>query len=376
MHLNSSVCFPRHHNPELIPRVVRTTSTRIQKQASANMEIVNEHEETLTPSQSTNTTLEDERNRMQMSVQSRANSMAAPPSRKPSVSRQQGRSLPVRASSMRAVRPLAPTKSTDAMSSMRGNNLQRANSSRLHRTTSSRGPPRGRGGNLKRTSSIDSTNSLRAFRREQLTNSAIEPKDMNTRMRGPGATLQRHESGGDVSVLTTSDLSCFTMDSVNLRKTQMVADPIDDAGTYNGEDNSYADHESISRASMFSEYPAQPPSRGVSRHMSCESVGDAYNCEDSCADHESISRASVFSEYPAQPSRGIVKYMSSESLGPMRFDRLQINNPVEEDEGDDNSFGSMTSGLTTDFTDHDFIDDYSEGCDDEAKIEEAKADGE
>jgi hypothetical protein len=192
---------------------------------------------------------------------------------------------------------------------------------------------------------MESTNSLRAFRKEQLANTAIgDPKgDANNlqRMRGPGATVQRHESG-DMSVMT-SDMSCFTMDSVNLRKLQLVADPIEDGGAY-------------------------------------------YAGDDSFADHESISRASVFSEYPTPVSRGVNKCMSNESLGPIRFDKLQITGPpahqsrpsgtqgsTDEDDDDDKSFGSMTSGLTTDFTDHDFLDDSEgeEDCDDLAEIQEA-----
>lgn len=100
---------------------------------------------------------------------------------------------------MMAVRTLAaPTRDTDCLSSMRGNSVQRANSSlRLQRSISSRAAPAGRGlvaavprthsmqvggGGLvpprrappSRTCSVDSTNSLRAYRRDQLANVRIE----------------------------------------------------------------------------------------------------------------------------------------------------------------------------------------------------------
>ena len=301
------------------------------------MEIVKENEEAV----SGNSSLQEERKRMQMNVQSAASSMSArgPPARSSSLMRnavapvRSSRGLPARANSMRAIRPLAPTKGTDAMASMRS--VQRANSSRLlQRANSTRGPPR-RGPPI-RTSSEASTNSLRAYQREQLANqsisSKINPGGMD-RLRGPGGTLERHES--DMSNFTNGDLSCFTMDSVNLRKTQLVADPIlddEDDMAYN-ETDSYADHESVSRASQFSEYPIE---------------------------------ASQLQRYP---SRGVKKSLSCDSIGPMRFDKLQITNKTraaaaaaaaaahDDHDSDEDSFGTMTSGLTTDFTEHEFLED-------------------
>jgi hypothetical protein len=332
---------------------------------SSKMEIVNENEETDAPH-----SLEAERSRMISNVQKASAIMAPPgdgpvrmPSRKPSVMRGAGRGssgAPMRSSSMRAsvIRPLAPTKSTDCMASMRGTHVQRANSSRIQRSTSGRGPMRGqvlrttssrcppmqRGPRAapNRTSSVDSTNSLRAYRRDALTNSAIEPMQP-ARIPGPGATLERHTS--DMSLITTGDLSCFTMDSVNLRKNQMVADPLEDA---------------------------------------------TYNEMDSCADHESVSRASVFSEYQASFKNGasgaaagptrLGVYRTPSRIGGIKFDSLQIssgnkksnsNNDEDSDsdsDDDDKSFGTMTSGLTTDFTEHDELlnsDDDDDDDDDE-----------
>jgi hypothetical protein len=320
------------------------------------MEIVNENEETAAPH-----SLEEERQRMLSNVQKASTIMAPPgdgpvrmPSRKPSVMRGAGRgsSAPMRSSSMRgpSIRPLAPTKSTDCMASMRGTHVQRANSSRIQRTSSSRGqvlrttssrcPPMQRGRAApNRTSSVDSTNSLRAFRRDQLTNSLIEPMEAS-RIPGPGATLERHTS--DMSLITTGDLSCFTMDSVNLRKTQLVADPLEDA---------------------------------------------TYNEMDSCADHESISRASQFSEYQASFKNGasgaaagptrLGVYRTPSRMGAIKFDSLQISNKEKDaddsdDSDDDKSFGTMTSGLTTDFTEHDELlgSDEEDDDDDDEEFEE------
>lgn len=168
------------------------------------------------------------------------------------------------------------------------------------------------------------------------------------RLRGPGATLERHES--DMSSFTNGDLSCFTMDSVNLRKTQLVADPIldDDDGMTYTETDSYADHESVSRASQFSEYPIE---------------------------------ASQQRQLQRYPSRGVKKSFSCDSMGPMRFDKLQITSAAaaakaaahDDHDSDEDSFGTMTSGLTTDFTEHEFLED-SESEEDNANDPEQEDD--
>jgi len=317
------------------------------------MEVVNENEESVTMADKRNT-LEEERSRMQAAVQTAAHRMAgAPdgpqmPSRKPSLQRvhsgsisrggasggaivgsSRPGSLPLRSQSMRSsVRPLAPTKSTDCLASMRANSVQRAHTSRVLpvRANSSRiGAPRR--APPSRTSSVDSTNSLRAYRRDQIMNTpGMENREM-VRLRGPGATLERNTS--DLTDMTNGDLSCFTMDSVNLRKTQLVADPIED-GTYND--------------------------------------------EDSCADHESVSRASVFSEYtpgmmqqlPGPSKLGV--HRTPSRMGQIRFDRMQIAEPKpdeSEEDDDEGSFGTLTSGLTTDFTENEFLNSDDEEDDDE-----------
>jgi hypothetical protein len=90
------------------------------------------------------------------------------------------------------------------------------------------------------------SDSLRTMRRDQLVNTVLERKEStDSLLRGPD----------DKSVATFSDLdSCFTMDSVTMRKHQLIADPLDD-GTYH-ENDSFADHDDS--ISHFSEYPGDP----------------------------------------------------------------------------------------------------------------------
>ncbi len=307
------------------------------------MEVVNEHDEADDGHQGI-AIVEDENSRVQQKPTRGSPERPRGLSRKPSVQRSESGSLhamrgssrpgviPIRSQSMRAVvRPLAPTKSTDHLASMRASRAQRGNISRVApvRSQSSvlgaprRVPP-------DRTSSVDSTNSLRAFRRDQM--GGVEPGTMELqRLRGgPGASLTRNPSDmSNLTDMTGGDLSCFTMDSVNLRKAQLVADPIfADDGTYNEED-SYADHESVSRASMFSEYTP-----GAARNI-------------------------------PEPRLGV--YRTPSRLGAIRVDRRPHPAQPKEDEtssseegnddDDDRSFGSVTSGLTQDFTDNDFLDD-------------------
>jgi len=308
------------------------------------MDVVNENEET--PS-----VLEQERNRMASNLQATAQKMtgrtasSSTTPRMPSrtvqrhSSMRSGGGLPrngvSRTSSMRA-RPVAPTKSTDCMASMRGATIQRQNSSRLQPRTPSRGSvirahssraPPARRGQLDRTSSVDSTNSLRAYRRDQLSNARIEGPRGTAKTMGPGATLERNTSD-NMSLVTTGDLSCFTMDSVNLRKTQLVADPIE----------------------------------------------GCYDEMDSCADHESISRASQFSEYPMSMQNAVAPPRTGVSRTPSRMGAIRVSKEVSaDDNNDDNdhsdgedSFGTMTSGLTTEFTEHDeLLDSDNEDDDDD-----------
>lgn len=317
------------------------------------MEVVNEYDEADDLPRDA-AVLEDERYRMQQNVQKAAHGqriVGSPEglrglSRKPSVQRGQSGtlngmrggsrpgSLPMRSQSMRAaVRPLAPTKSTDHLASMRASRAQRGNISRVApvRSQSSilgaphRAPP-------DRTSSVDSTNSLLAFRRDQMGGSSLEPGTMELqRLRGdPGALTRNPSDMSNLTAMTGGDLSCFTMDSVNLRKAQLVADPIfTDDGTYNEED-SYADHESVSRASIFSEYTPGaariPPEPRLGVHRTPSRLG--------------AIRVVEHRPHPAQPKED--ESSSGEEEG---------------NDDDERSFGSVSSGLTQDFTGDDFLYD-------------------
>ena len=112
-----------------------------------------------------------------------------------------------------------------------------------------------------RTVSSDS-GQLRGFRRDGLVNTSVGRDIAPGMMRGVQRTksgggglrsgVQRQSSSSSIlSVDTTSGVdSCWTMDSVNLRKTQLIADPLD-AGTYHSCDDSYANHDdSMSTYSM------------------------------------------------------------------------------------------------------------------------------
>lgn len=211
------------------------------------METVCEHE--------TPPVLEEERLRMQMNV-NRVAADTVPPMRgvrrfKSNNPGGKNKNLPnrnmiQRASSMRAQRPLAPTRSMDAAASFRGNAVSRANSSRvLARKASNNNNLARRGGPPGRTSSAQGQ--LRPFSRDQIVNTAIggmpPPKEHSFVLRAPSGTLQRHESDMSLGDISISEGSLFTMDSVCLRKGQMVADPLEE-GTYD-EDDSFADHESF-----------------------------------------------------------------------------------------------------------------------------------
>ena len=98
--------------------------------------------------------------------------------------------------------------------------------------------------------SSSGADTLRVLRRDQQINTSIGRQESNrSLLRGRSGTC-----ADDSSVGTFSDMdSCFTMDSINIRKSQLIADPLDNA-TYH-EDDSYACHDDTS-ASHFSEYRA------------------------------------------------------------------------------------------------------------------------
>jgi len=140
---------------------------------------------------------------------------------------------PQRAQSMNLPRAPQPSRSTDlstmptllAGAGSSRSMLQRPGVSRTnsHSKTFRRAMPT-------RTAS----DSLRNMRKDKLVNTALERKESTH-------SLMR-ASSDDKSVVTISDLeSCFTMDSVNIRKNQMIADPLD-AGTYH-ETDSCANHD-------------------------------------------------------------------------------------------------------------------------------------
>lgn len=272
--------------------------------------------ETVCEYESPRSALEDERLRLQMNLKIAAGGGdvvgAIPPMRgvgrlksSTQIVRVAGQRNPIeRASSMRiAGRPLAPTKATDAAASLRGSAVARANSSRALLRATSNTSTRGR----MAPGRADSAQGLRPFSRDQIVNTSIARKASNEslQLRGPGGTLQRHESEISLGEFSLGDGSLFTMDSVRLRKEQLVADPLGE-GSYD-EGDSFADHESF-----------------MTRDDSFCNMGRAQ-----------------------QP------VLTFSDLENMRLtQRLQISN----DDTSVVSFGTMASGITTDFTDHDYTE--------------------
>ncbi|KAL7559949.1 hypothetical protein ACA910_008271 [Epithemia clementina (nom. ined.)] len=90
---------------------------------------------------------------------------------------------------------------------------------------------------------------LRPYRgREGLVNMSIQRSDSITSNSRSQQLNMLRRSVDDRSVGDMSSFTMATMDSVNLRKQQIVADPIDDAATYRDDAASFADHDSVSMA--------------------------------------------------------------------------------------------------------------------------------
>ena len=282
------------------------------------METVKEFPSTLSASTSA---LEQERMRMQAAVHKATTGDQLRVNRRPNASGAGvARRTPARAASLR---PTAPTKSNDALASVRGNAVARANSSRALLRATSSGNIIGRG--VARNTSAASQG-IRPYSRDQIVNTSIHRANSNDSMKllarcGPGgSTLERAISElslGDFSYSTAADNSILTMDSVNLRKTQMVADPLENEGTYD-EDDSFADHESF-----------------VTRD----------------------SDATFFRQH-AQQNNTVLTFDDLEAM------RMRERLHISVEESSHFSFGTMGSGLTYDYTDDheesEFVHDETE----------------
>jgi hypothetical protein len=213
--------------------------------------------------------------------------------------------------------------------------VARANSSRalLRATSGSSSLGRhGRGPPLRSASG-----GLRPLHEHEVVNTRIEPvreiqRKHSNRMlaipRGPHGILQRDISelslGGaaqdDLSLISegTDQGSLFTMDSVALRKTQLVADPIEE-GTYCPDDMSFADHESV--------YTSQA---------------------------SDLNLMGGYDRYGLERQESAASILSFNTLDSLRFDdRLQLNGTDETSANMgsvSDSFGTLGSGITTDFT--------------------------
>jgi hypothetical protein len=268
----------------------------------------------------------------------------------------------------------APTRSTDAAASLRGSAVARANSSRnlLQRATSSNSTtnPLTRNGIPARTTS---SQGLRSYNKDQIVNSSISRKPsttdgiLNMHIRGPGGTLglQRNESEMSLGEFSISDGSLFTTDSVFVRKSQCnIADPIDNDETHTYyDDDSFADHESFMTRDTDAHLLYEIPARN---NNAPSSTADAVPSQSQKA-YGSSSSGHV--RRPEQPPSAIKAPMTLDDLESLKLSRLHINsssgahhNMHGAGAGDDISlisYGTMASGLTTDYTDHDFTDGYN-----------------
>ena len=323
-------------------------------------------------------TLEVERLRMQMTMKKTGNTNVDTVGEIPTMPTQRGvrrlKSSNPNIVSRNASGPLAaPTRSTDAAASLRGSAVARANSSRnlLQRATSSNSTnnPLTRNGIPARTTS---SQGLRSYNKDQIVNSSISRKPstdgiLNMHIRGPGGTLglQRNESEMSLGEFSISDGSLFTTDSVFVRKAQCnIADPIDndETHTYYADDDSFADHESFmtrdSDVHLLYEMPTRNP-------MPPSTTNELHHPP---SQHKSHGR-STHARRPEQPPSAIKTTMTLDDLESLKLSRLNISasgghgtNGGGGGVGDDISlisYGTMASGLTTDYTDHDFTDGYN-----------------
>lgn len=164
----------------------------------------------------------------------RHGSLGIPPRRSQSLRVADHRGGVLRTSSMHRgemLRGGAPPQSSSSRNATLSNSLHRS------RGNFQRAPP-GR--------SVSTDGSLRGMRRDQLANTSIASSfDHANKERGVLRTRSGDSMGSDM------DASCFTTDSINLRKTQLIADPVLEGG-YNDFD-SCADHESIMDAMSYYE---------------------------------------------------------------------------------------------------------------------------
>lgn len=150
---------------------------------------------------------------------------------------------------------------------------------RLKSSASVRSKPISRGGSIQRTTSMRaqrpgapapsaSSRSRGGVRRAPSRNYSSQ----SLRPYGSGhSNLQRGES--EVSLGDYSSGSAFTMDSVALRKGQLIADPVD-GGTY-CEDESFADHESFMTRDDFT--PLAEAKGPMVRESNVVAMGDFVN---------------------------------------------------------------------------------------------------
>lgn len=202
---------------------------------------------------------------------------------------------------------------------------------------------------------------LRPYRgREGLVNTSIQRSDSITSRSQQLSMLRR--SIDDRSVGDLSSFTMATMDSVNLRKQQIVADPIDDAATYM-EDASFADHDSVSMATHdFAEHiPERNPN-----HIPYDGASVAESSQVSGMDSLPAS-----SHHLRQPSRVLedMKYLEEEEdtchSRPNQINCDTVSLSTIGGELDENDESSYLEDDDFDTTLHEDIDELDEDDDDD-----------
>jgi hypothetical protein len=182
------------------------------------------------------------------------------------------------------------------------------------------------------------SDSLRTMRRDQLVNTALERK------MSPQSLLRRTpDKSNSVTTFRGDSLeSCFTTDSETMRKNQLIADPLDDGGTYY-ENDSCANHDDS--ISHFSEYSATP--RELNRRDSGESLSEYGDGSEYGGGDGSIATFCTFDSHP-------------------RLRRLQIHDGVDQSCDislySDHSFTTLNTAADVGDLDNSITDEEEELC--------------
>lgn len=186
-----------------------------------------------------------------------------------------------------------------------------------------------------------SNDSLRPYRRDLLANTSLENRDrFNLEQKEPIRSVDRTKSGDSFASFASDLDSCFTTDSVSLRKHQLIADPLEDGDYTYDESCSYADHESIYGTLSMATQDFEAFNEGIMPTMG------------------PIRRTSGI-------SIGEVTFGTKDSIKVRRHQLPSQRNTEPANKHDDESCRSRSNSCSSfDTTDIDFNEVYLEGGDD------------